>query len=732
MDALTLLIGAAFYVLFAVSIRRYLLHRGALELAVVLVFSSTAAIFAVAIVNRLLPVLTPGLGPLAVTLLVAQPVLMVHLVTLIVRLPRWAMPVATGEFILAVGGYYLGNRSVGAVLFLVGYFALTEVAAACVLILEGRRRHGFPRIRLITAGGASILFGMSIFVAGLGSAARGTGAADPEVLVLSRLLALVAGVGYLAAFVPPRWLRDIGHRALAFDLVRSIVSSPTGTEPRVLWDALAAAATNILGTHRVRIVATDGTVLAVDGAGSASATTDPTSADAAHRMEVDLVSEGRPIATLTARLDGRPLFLEDDLALIGLLGSLTARAVGREEAVARLREAARALDEARAIRVSEERFRALLDAEPNAILSIDPGGRIRWATRSAGELFGAAEANLVGHRLDEVVAPRNEARLYPTTTVGVTRYETVGTRADGTTFPAEIALSEFEFEGEPSRMAVVTDITWRHDADAIRDRFIGVLSHELRTPITLIFGGTQVLLRRGAQLDPETRDELLADVASESERLQRMIENLLILARVERGAEPVEVVPLLVHRILPEVVAREQANWPAMSITIQVQPDLPLVAGDEGSLVLILRNLISNAGKYAGPNATVRIAVETDASGAVAVRVQDNGPGIEPTESDALFGLYFRSTSSASAPGSGIGLFVCRHLVAAMGGRMWAKAGPEGGAEFGFTLPVWVEDRDLVPDAPWRTARTVRPATRDTAARERPAPSGERAAGSAV
>ena len=196
--------------------------------------------------------------PIAVTLLVAQPALMVGLVGLIVRLPRWAGPAAAAGFVLSVAAYYLTNRGVLGVLFLVGYFALTEIAAAIVLIREGRRRQGFPRVRLTIAGTASVLFGLSIFISGLASAARGGGGtpADPTVQALSRSLALIAGLGYLAAFVPPRWLRDIGHRALAFDLMRSIASSPTGTEQRVLWGALASAAGSILGTPRIRI--TDG------------------------------------------------------------------------------------------------------------------------------------------------------------------------------------------------------------------------------------------------------------------------------------------------------------------------------------------------------------------------------------------------------------------------------------------------------------------------------------------
>ena len=692
MDVLTLLIAAAFYVPFAVSIRRYLQHRGQLELAVVLVFTSTAALFAVSFINSLFPAVAPYTGPIAVTLLVAQPALMVGLVGLIVRLPRWAGPAAAIGFVASVATFYLTNRSVPGVLFLVGYFALTEIAAAIVLIREGRRRQGFPRVRLTIAGTASVLFGLSIFISGLASAARGGGGtpADPTIQALSRSIALIAGLGYLAAFVPPGWLRNIGHRALAFDLMRSIASSPTGTEQRVLWGALASAASSILGTSRIRIKSGDD-ILAHDIDPELTERRD----DHDHRsaaLEVPITLDGRGVATLIADLGGRPLFLEDDIALIELLGSLTARAVERERAVATLTEAARAADEAEAVRASEARFRALLEAEPNAIMSVDAAGLIRWCTKTAAEMFQLPDSELVGRRLDDVVAPATSARSSTGSSAAVLRYEATGRRHDGEAFPAEVARTPFTFDGEPSHMVVVTDVTWRQEADAMRDRFIDVLSHELRTPVTSIFGGTQVLLSRGSTLAEATRNELLADVGGEAERLQRMIENLLILARVERGADVLEVSPVLLHRLLPEVIARELSTSPGIRLDAQIPVSIPLVSGDEASISLVIRNLLSNAAKYAGTNATVRVMVAADGRDEVTVRVVDDGPGISATEADQLFDLYFRSEAASPAPGSGIGLFVCRQLVAAMGGRIWAKSREEGGAEFGFSLPLWVEE----------------------------------------
>jgi PAS domain S-box-containing protein len=705
MDLVTLLIGAAFYLLFAVSIRRWAKHRGEVELAVVLVFSSTAAIFASSTINLALPGVFPWLSPLATVLLVAQPLLMLRLVGLIVRLPRWVVPLAFVGFLAAVAGFYGTNRSVGAVLFLVGYFALTEALAAAILFAESRRRLGLPRIRLSAAAAASVLFGLSIFIAGLGSAARGGTGSPPEITVASRLLALVAGGGYLAAFVPPRWLREVIHRAVAFDLVRSIVGSPTGTDQRVLWTSFATSAANILGARRV--VVRDGDAVLGDSS------TDGQPPDDGHtsqqQLTIPIVAEGRSVATMDADIGGRPLFLEDDVALIAVLGSLTALAVEREVAIATLTEAALAFDEADAVRQSEARFRSLLEAEPNAIISLDAQGVVRWGTRKAAEMFGTDAEALVGCRLDELILPSSGMRAAQVAEGGVSRSDGTGRRRDGATFPVEVAMSPFTFDGEPSNLVVVSDITWRHEADVLRDRFIGVLSHELRTPVTSIFGGTQVLLTKGDRLDPATRNELLVDVAGESDRLQRIIENLLILARVERGADVLEVSPVLLHRVLPTVIERERNQAGATTIVADIPSSLPLVAADEESLSLVVRNLISNAGKYAGPGATVEVTVTVDGPSAVSVRVLDDGPGMDPDEAASLFDLYYRSEATRSAPGSGIGLFVCRELVNAMGGSIWARPRPEGGAEFGFTLPIWADEpvAEVAEPSPARGRMTV-------------------------
>ena len=123
-----------------------------------------------------------------------------------------------------------------------------------------------------------------------------------------------------------------------------------------------------------------------------------------------------------------------------------------------------------------------------------------------------------------------------------------------------------------------------------------------------------------------------------------------------------------------------------------IPPGLPTVRGHDAYVGQVIRNLLSNAIKYGGPGSSVRIVAER-ATGGVATRVLDDGPGLDGSDMEHLFDLYYRAPGAATAaPGAGIGLFVCRQIVDALGGEIWARTRPEGGAEFGFRLPIYEAD----------------------------------------
>ncbi len=229
-------------------------------------------------------------------------------------------------------------------------------------------------------------------------------------------------------------------------------------------------------------------------------------------------------------------------------------------------------------------------------------------------------------------------------------------------------------------------------ANQLRDAFIGVISHELRTPITTIYGLSKMLRQRGADLDPDVMVSTIEDVEAEADRLQRLVEDLLVLSRAERGAMDIEGEPLGMARILRRVVEAERARLPGRVIELQAAEGLPLVIGEETYVEQVVRNLLTNAAKYAHPAAPILVVVEA-VDDDVVMRVLDEGIGIADGDTERVFELFYRSTSATRmAGGAGIGLFVCRQLVEAMGGRIWAAPRSPAGTEVGFALPAHREE----------------------------------------
>ncbi len=232
-------------------------------------------------------------------------------------------------------------------------------------------------------------------------------------------------------------------------------------------------------------------------------------------------------------------------------------------------------------------------------------------------------------------------------------------------------------------VVAVIDVTPRREADAMRDAFINVLSHELRTPVTSIYGVAKILASRWQTLGDDLREELLGDVAAESERLQRLVEDLVVVAKVERGVDLSASEPLLLQHRVRAVAAAMRPEWPGRSFVVDAPDGVPPALGDEGYVEQVLRNLFGNAAKYG--RSEVRAEVRFDDEW-VEVAVLDDGPGIATGDRERVFDLFYRAPRTGHVPGAGIGLFVARRLVAAMGGRLSAEDRPAGGAVFRLGL----------------------------------------------
>ena len=234
------------------------------------------------------------------------------------------------------------------------------------------------------------------------------------------------------------------------------------------------------------------------------------------------------------------------------------------------------------------------------------------------------------------------------------------------------------------------DITDRKGAEAFREAFLGILSHELRTPITSIYAASTLLARPG--MDSARREELIYDIGHEAERLRRLVDDLVVLSRAERGALQVTTEPVLLQHVIRRVCEQERRRHPNNPLELSLASGLPVARGDEGFVEQVVWNLLENAAKYGPPSGRIELVVDA-LEGQPRVRVLDRGPGIDPAEADRLFEVFYRSERTARVAGSGIGLFVAHRLVESIGGTIWARPRDDGqGAEFGFILQPFVDE----------------------------------------
>ena len=220
------------------------------------------------------------------------------------------------------------------------------------------------------------------------------------------------------------------------------------------------------------------------------------------------------------------------------------------------------------------------------------------------------------------------------------------------------------------------------ERQALREAFTGVLSHELRTPVTTIYGATQLLVRGVTE---EKQRELLVDARDEAARLHRMVEDLLVLTRAERGTLQLEPEPVLVQRVAPIVAHEVEQRFARAEIHVKLGGALPPVLADETGLRQVLRNLLVNGIRYGDP--PVELLARPDGA-FVEIVVRDQGPGLLEGEVDELFTLFYRAPSTARrSPGTGIGLYIVKQLVETMGGSVAATL-DSGGLAFRIRLPV--------------------------------------------
>ena len=350
---------------------------------------------------------------------------------------------------------------------------------------------------------------------------------------------------------------------------------------------------------------------------------------------------------------------------------------------------------------AEELYRQqeiLLDSVADGICGVDRHGLVSFANPAAARLLGAAAPSLTGKPVHELLhgaaapgkrcgedCPLERATGHHMAAAG----EDTIFRADGTSFPAEYFLTPILDRGRFSGSVLsFRDISQRYALDRLKDEFISTVSHELRTPLTSIRGALGLL---SSGILGEVNDKaanLLRIALTNSDRLVRLINDILDLERIQSGREPLASRPVQLAEIVRQAIDGMQPVAEAAGVQLIHDTTQVEIAADADRLLQVLTNLLSNAVKFSPANSTVSVMLHPGVTG-VTLSVIDHGRGIPANKLEAIFGRFQQVDASDSRQkgGSGLGLAICRTIVLQHSGRIWAERNPVRGSTFRVFLP---------------------------------------------
>jgi PAS domain S-box-containing protein len=366
---------------------------------------------------------------------------------------------------------------------------------------------------------------------------------------------------------------------------------------------------------------------------------------------------------------------------------------------------------------TDEPYRTFLEALDVAVYTTDAAGRITFFNAAAVRLWGrrpelgeewCGSLRLFHHDGRPMSHDECPMAIALKENREVRGWSAYAERPDGgrvafEPYPTPLRGPDGELIGAVNVLVDITDRLAGEEAllnstralassNAVKDEFLGLISHELRTPVASIFGNAILLKDRIRVAEPEAG--MIRDLAEDADRLLRIVENLLQLTRLGAGTE-LDLDPQVLEHVVRRAVAARRRGQPDREIRLTIERPALLVDADATSLEMMIDNLLSNAHKYSPPGVATDVVVGAEGDTAV-VRILDRGIGIAPAAAADVFTAFFRADQARrTAGGVGIGLAVCKRIVDAHGGRIWAGPRDGGGAELGFALPLRSELDEL-------------------------------------
>ncbi|MBD2467105.1 response regulator [Nostoc sp. FACHB-145] len=351
------------------------------------------------------------------------------------------------------------------------------------------------------------------------------------------------------------------------------------------------------------------------------------------------------------------------------------------------------------LRVSQVKFARILDIADDAIISIDSNQQITLFNQGAEKIFGYSAPEVMGQKLDILLPIRFvHAHRHHVSDFGKStslarrmgeRRELFGQRKDGSEFPAEASISKLSIGAEVYYTVILRDVTERKQVERMKDEFVSVVSHELRTPLTSIHGSLG-MLTSGLLLPDSDQGKRLLQIATDStERLVRLINDILDIERIESGKVKMERETCNLADLIQSAVNVMQPLAQKAQVKISVSSLSVVLWADTDRIVQILTNLLSNAIKFSPPGETVCLETKQQEDEVVLI-VKDKGRGIPADKLDSIFERFQQvdSSDSRNHDGTGLGLAICKSIIQQHGGRIWVESVLGEGSTFYFTLPI--------------------------------------------
>jgi PAS domain S-box-containing protein len=373
----------------------------------------------------------------------------------------------------------------------------------------------------------------------------------------------------------------------------------------------------------------------------------------------------------------------DRVDLVKMAHELAVHQVELEIQNEELRQSRAEAEEAR------DRYLDLFDFAPVSYFTVDAHGRILEANFTGCQILKVERQSLLKKSFTKFIIPEEADAfyLYRKKVMGNgARYarELTMQKSDGVTFSAQL---EGIKTGEGRIRIAVIDITDLKKAAKLKDEFIGMVSHEIKTPLTVIIGALSTVTAEGVT-HPEAR-ELLEDAVANADILASIVDNLLELSRSQADRLVLQKEPTDVRDIAQTVVEKLRGKSSIHRLIVDIPTGLPIVDVDPLRAERVLYNLVDNAIKYSPNGGEVKIAARQEKDN-LAVSVSDHGMGISKEDQQRLFQKFQRLDVmiKRSIQGVGLGLNVCRILVEAHGGQIWVESSKGKGSTFYFTIPL--------------------------------------------